>query len=84
MAFSFGRAAILAATIGVAGVVVARAQTTQPEPGLDALFDKTCSSCHDHPDKTRAPDRGALRRISPESIYKALADGPMAPMARAL
>ena len=82
MAFSFGRAVGIAAAIGLAGVALARAQTTQPEPALDALFDKSCSSCHDHPDKTRAPDRGALRRISPEGIYKALAGGPMAPMAK--
>ena len=82
MAYSFGRAMAIAAAIGLAGAALARAQTTQPEPALDALFDKTCSSCHDHPDKTRAPDRGALRRISPEGIYKALAGGPMAPMAK--
>lgn len=82
MAFLFARAAILAAAMGFASGVLAYAQTTQPEPALDALFDKSCSSCHDHPDKTRAPDRGALRRISPEGIYKALASGPMTPMAK--
>jgi polyvinyl alcohol dehydrogenase (cytochrome) len=82
VAFSFGRAAVLAAVIGAAGGALALAQTTQPEPALDGLFDKSCASCHDHPDKTRAPDRGALRRISPEGIYKALATGAMAPMAK--
>lgn len=82
MAVSFGRAAVLAVAIGLAGAGVARAQTTAPEPALDALFDKSCSSCHDHPETTRAPDRGALRRISPEGIYKALTSGAMAPMAK--
>jgi polyvinyl alcohol dehydrogenase (cytochrome) len=82
VAFSLGRAAVLAAVIGAAGGALALAQTTQPEPALDGLFDKSCASCHDHPDKTRAPDRGALRRISPEGIYKALSTGAMAPMSK--
>lgn len=70
-----------AAAFAIGFAVQAHAQTTQPEPALDALFDKTCSSCHDHPETTRAPDRGALRRLSPEGIYKALTTGPMASMA---
>lgn len=82
MAFAFGWAAVLAAALGLAGAVLARAQTTAPEPALDALFDKSCAACHDHPERTRAPDRGALRRISPEGIYKALSSGAMAPMAK--
>jgi polyvinyl alcohol dehydrogenase (cytochrome) len=68
--------------VGLAGLGLARAQTTAPEPALDGLFDKSCASCHDHPETTRAPDRGALRRISPEGIYKALTSGAMAPMAK--
>jgi len=71
----------MAAAIGLAGAVAARAQTTAPEPALDALFDKSCASCHDHPETTRAPDRAALRLISPEGIYKALSSGAMVPMA---
>lgn len=48
-----------------------------------AVFDRTCASCHDHPE-TRAPDRATLRRLSPEAVFRTLTAGPMAPMAAAL
>ena len=48
-----------------------------------AVFDRTCASCHDHPE-TRAPDRATLRRLSPEGVFRALTSGPMAPMAMSL
>lgn len=84
MALSYFARAGLAAAVALGFAVQVRAQTTQPEPALDALFDKSCASCHDHPGKTRAPDRSALKRLTPEAIYRALTSGPMAPMAKGL
>ena len=83
MALSMHVRAGLVAAVALGVSVAAQAQTTQPEPALDAAFDKTCASCHDHPE-TRAPDRNALRKLSPEGIYRTLTSGPMAPMAKGL
>ena len=55
----------------------------QPPINPEALFVKTCAGCHENP-AARAPDRAALRQISPEAIYAAVTTGAMAPMAKAL
>ena len=71
----------LSLTLGLG--LPAWSQSPPRAPTPDGLFDGTCAQCHDNP-ATRAPDRGALRRMSPESVYAALSTGAMAPMAAAL
>ena len=93
MAFSIQVGAGLAAAVLAGFALQARApaqaqaqaqtQAKAPPPNPAAVFDRTCASCHDHPE-TRAPDRATLRRISPEGVYRTLTSGPMAPMAAAL
>ncbi|MGZ6013133.1 MAG: outer membrane protein assembly factor BamB family protein [Caulobacteraceae bacterium] len=77
-AIQISLAAVLA--LGLAGAASAQIKTpTSPS----VVFEKNCAACHDHPE-TRAPDRGTLRRITPEGVYRSLTSGPMAPMAAAL
>jgi polyvinyl alcohol dehydrogenase (cytochrome) len=52
------------------------AQTPSPRPDGAALFDASCSGCHDAGD-VRAPAREALRGRSPQAIVDALTSGSM-------
>ncbi len=42
------------------------------------IFQRNCMACHDNPNVLRAPSVAALRQMSAEAIYAALASGPMA------
>jgi polyvinyl alcohol dehydrogenase (cytochrome) len=46
-------------------------------PDGRAIYDKTCASCHDHPDTTRAPPLTNLRGMRYGSIHYALTEGKM-------
>ena len=47
-------------------------------PNGQALYDKSCASCHQQPGAdSRAPNREGLRQFSPESILTALTTGNM-------
>jgi polyvinyl alcohol dehydrogenase (cytochrome) len=50
----------------------------------DTLFDQNCAACHEIGNAAQAPDRKALRKLTPEEIYQALAAGSMAGRAAAL
>ena len=49
-----------------------------------AFFQKQCASCHGAPGVTRAPSPSALRAMTPEAVYAALASGSMKEMAKGL
>ena len=56
-------------------------------PGTEsgfATFQTQCSVCHGNPAVERAPSPAALREMSPEKIYDALATGVMQTQAQAL
>src|SRR3954469_3710342 len=47
-------------------------------PNGEAIYDKSCASCHQQPGAdSRAPNRDGLRQFSPESILTALTTGNM-------
>jgi len=47
-------------------------------PNGQAIYDKSCASCHQQPGAdSRAPNRDGLRQFSPESILTALTTGNM-------
>src|SRR5438105_14951147 len=47
-------------------------------PNGQAVYDKSCASCHQQPGAdSRAPNREGLRQFSPESILTALTTGNM-------
>jgi polyvinyl alcohol dehydrogenase (cytochrome) len=47
-------------------------------------FGEHCRTCHGNPQMERAPDPSALKRMSPESIYAAIATGAMKEQAKDL
>ena len=56
-------------------------------PGTEsgwATFQTRCSICHGNPTVERAPSPAAIREMSPEKIYDALATGAMQTQAQAL
>jgi len=54
-------------------------------PNGQALYDKSCASCHQQPAAdSRAPNREALRQFSPEMIVTALTTGRMTQQGYAL
>ena len=57
----------------------AAAQTPPPAPGAasgQAVFDRACATCHDN-SNSGAPNREALRLLTPEAIVNALTNGKM-------
>lgn len=44
---------------------------------MPMFYAQRCSSCHDHPDTSRAPGLDVLRAKTPEAIYAAMTTGPM-------
>jgi len=58
----------------------ARAQSTE----AGRVFEQYCVTCHGNPTVEKAPDPSVLRQMSPESLYKALTSGAMAPQAEKL
>ena len=62
-----------------------QAAATQPAPRTGILlFYTTCTTCHGNPQVQGAPDPTAIKQMSPEKIYQALASGPMQPIAKNL
>ena len=56
----------------------ALAQTPAAAPDGNAIYQKSCASCHQQPGAdSRAPNREGLRQFSPESILTALTTGNM-------
>ena len=54
------------------------ATAADPQPG-GPLFEQYCGACHGNPPPgSRAPDRTALRRLTPERILEELTSGAMA------
>ena len=49
-----------------------------------ATFQTQCAQCHGNPNVDRAPTPAALREMTPEKIYEALATGVMQTQASAL
>jgi polyvinyl alcohol dehydrogenase (cytochrome) len=63
---------VLTALVFVAANAFAQA------PNGQAIYDKSCASCHQQPGAdSRAPNREGLRQFSPESILTALTTGNM-------
>ena len=47
---------------------------------VDAVFDQNCASCHEVGNAARpanAPDRKALRKLTPEAVYESISNGSM-------
>lgn len=52
---------------------------------VDAVFDRNCASCHEsRASSANAPDRKALRKLTPEAVYRSLAAGAMKAQAQSL
>jgi polyvinyl alcohol dehydrogenase (cytochrome) len=67
------------------GTSVAFAQATAGQKfDAMAVFQEKCAICHGAPGVTRAPSPSALRAMTPEAVYAALASGSMKEMAKAL
>lgn len=60
-------------------MLVNSAPAQAPEAGR--LFEQSCMTCHGNAAFDKAPDPSVLRQMSPESVYKALTTGAMAPQA---
>ncbi len=65
-------------------VLVCSAACAAQAPDGAALYKKYCAGCHDVPERSRAPDRAALKRLTPESIFAAQTTGTMVPQATGL
>jgi polyvinyl alcohol dehydrogenase (cytochrome) len=59
-------------------LIVEAQGVTGAAPNGEALYEKTCASCHDQ-GVGRAPNRVALKQMSPENIHFALVNGSMSP-----
>jgi len=44
----------------------------------DTLFDRNCGACHEIGNTAQAPDRKALRKLTPDAVYQSLVTGSMA------
>ncbi len=54
---------------------------------VDSVFDQNCASCHEAGNAARpanAPDRKALRKLTPEAVYKSISNGSMKDRAQSL
>lgn len=80
--------ALVVLLAGVPGVAAADTAMPARTPGTESgfsLFQAHCTGCHGNPDVERAPSPEALRAMTPDRIYAALAPaGPMARQAAAL
>ncbi len=65
-----GRATFLLLTLVAASMVTA----ADPHPG-QSVYQKSCASCHDHPDQTRAPTLEALKAMRYGQLHFALTEG---------
>src|SRR4051794_18721139 len=81
MRFATGIAAALIAFGTVAGSAQAPqtpgpAASPQPAAG-QAVFNRSCATCHAPGNTVKAPEPDALRQLSPEAIVNALVNGKM-------
>src|ERR1041384_8070599 len=64
--------------LAIAFSLLLSASATAQTPNGQAIYDKSCASCHQQPGAdSRAPNREGLRQFSPESILTALTTGNM-------
>jgi polyvinyl alcohol dehydrogenase (cytochrome) len=76
-----GRSSVLALVIALAASASSVfAQTPEPPPDGNALFQRTCAQCH-MGGVNRAPDMDILRAMSADRVLAALETGPMISMA---
>src|SRR5712671_2235874 len=69
----------------VAAIVLVGATAFAQAPNGQALYDKSCASCHQQPAAdSRAPNRETLRQFSPEMIVTSLTTGRMTQQGYAL
>ena len=62
----------------LAAMLVAATSALAQTPDGNAIYQKSCASCHQQPGAdSRAPNRDGLRQFSPESILTALTTGNM-------
>src|SRR5262249_25733605 len=66
----------LAAILALAASSAAAAPTPAANASGEAVFEKYCATCHDHPDG-RIPPRDALKAMSPQRILRTLDFGLM-------
>jgi polyvinyl alcohol dehydrogenase (cytochrome) len=71
-------ASAAALVLAVCVPLSAQTPTTAPDPA--AFYQVSCASCHEG-GADRAPNRDALRAMSPERVLRALESGPMISMA---
>jgi polyvinyl alcohol dehydrogenase (cytochrome) len=71
--------AYLAALSILISLVIESAPAQSAETGR--LFEQNCMTCHGNAAVEKAPDPSVLRQMSPETVYKALTTGAMAPQA---
>lgn len=50
----------------------------------DTLFDQNCATCHEIGNTAEAPDRKALHKLTPDTVYQSLAQGSMAKLVPAM
>src|SRR5215468_2130619 len=70
-------------TVLFALIIVTASAHGQPAPGGEALYKQHCATCHDA-GVPRAPARGVLEKLSPDSIRTTLDAGSMVQQAAAL
>ena len=64
--------------LAIAFSLLVSASAAAQTPAGQAIYDKSCASCHQQPGAdSRAPNREGLRQFSPESILTALTTGNM-------
>lgn len=69
--------------LGTASTLISMLLKSAPaqSPQAGRLFEQSCMTCHGNAAIEKAPDPSVLRQMSPESVYKALTTGAMAPQA---
>jgi polyvinyl alcohol dehydrogenase (cytochrome) len=68
----------------MAGAGAAAAQTsTAPSPG-EAIYKQTCGSCHDNPERSRAPNLASLRAMQRGAVEYQITTGYMRTQAKTL
>lgn len=61
-------------------LAVAERAVSGPHPGA-SVYEKSCASCHDNSELTKAPSRETMARLTPGHITNALMTGIMIPQA---
>jgi mono/diheme cytochrome c family protein len=77
------------AMVVLTAVVLASGLSPRPRPPAQApdaarIYKEKCALCHDAAQQFRAPDREALKELTPESILASLTSGTMAAQGDAL